>query len=94
MDESDKRTKYQLKLGFMQIDQAYPYITSSPVIITPYKFEEFTRVEKPESVFNSMMIINKAFKENTFIDEISVDFNDIVVKFSLDFLNLVTQISK
>jgi len=42
-DETDRLTKYQLKLGFMQIDQMYPYTTSNPVIITPYKFEEFTR---------------------------------------------------
>ena len=41
-----------------------------------------------------MIVINNSFKENTFIDEISVDFNDIVTKFSLDFLNLVTELSK
>lgn len=41
-----------------------------------------------------MMVINNSFVDNTFIDEISVDFNDIVVKFSLEFLNLVTEISK
>lgn len=38
IDESDKTTKYQLKLGFLQIDQAFPHITSNPVVITPYKF--------------------------------------------------------
>jgi hypothetical protein len=38
--------------------------------------------------------MNNEFKENTFINEIAVDFNDIVVKFSADFINIMTTISK
>ena len=37
-DETDKKTNYQLKLGFMQIDQAYPHKISNPVVLTPYKY--------------------------------------------------------
>lgn len=37
-DETENTTIYQLKLGFLQIDQAFPHITSNPVIITPNKF--------------------------------------------------------
>ena len=36
--ETDRKKQYQLRLGFLQIDQAYPYIISSPVILTPYKY--------------------------------------------------------
>jgi hypothetical protein len=68
MQETDRKTTYQFKLGFLQIDQAYPHTLSNPVIITPNKFEEFTRDDKPEWVFNSMMVINNTYKETTFID--------------------------
>ncbi len=36
--ETDKKIQYQLKIGFFQIDQSYPHIMSSPVVLTPYKF--------------------------------------------------------
>lgn len=41
--ETDKKKQYQAKLGFLQIDQSHPYIISSPVILTPHKYELFTR---------------------------------------------------
>jgi hypothetical protein len=68
MDETDQKTKYQLKLGFMQLDQAFPHILSNPVVITPNKFELYTKEEDPESIFNSMVVIDNSFTENMFID--------------------------
>ena len=37
-NETDKKMDYQLRIGFLQIDQAYPYVVSNPVILTPNKF--------------------------------------------------------
>jgi len=45
-------------MGFFQIDQAYPHQLSNPVIITPYKFEEFTKEDKPKCIFNSVIVLN------------------------------------
>jgi len=82
-NETDKRVDYQLKIGFLQIDQAHPYLVSNPVILTPSKFEEFTREKEPKYIFNSMVVISKEFKENTFIKELSIDFDDIVTTFNI-----------
>lgn len=68
MDETDKKTQYQLRLGFLQVDQAYPHSLSNPVVLTPSKFEEFTKEEQPKSVFNSIIVVNNEFRENIFIN--------------------------
>jgi hypothetical protein len=41
--ETDKKKQYQAKIGFLQIDQAYPHYMPNPVILTPDKYEEFTK---------------------------------------------------
>jgi hypothetical protein len=57
--ETDKKKQYQVKLGFLQIDQAHPYILSSPVILTPHKYELFTREKDPKNLFNFTIVFSK-----------------------------------
>jgi hypothetical protein len=87
------KMQYQFKLGFLQIDQAYPHIISTPVIFTPHKYELFTKEKDPSSIFNFTIVFSKEFVKNTFINEIAIDFDDIVATFSADFINIATEIA-
>ena len=62
--------------------------------MTADKFESYTRAEKPQSIFNSIIVLDKSFKSNTFVKEVSVDFGDFVTAFSADFLTMVIGVSK
>jgi len=56
--------------------------------------KEFLREEEPKSIFNLYINKNKRFLHNTFINKFQVEFNDIVVKISQYFIDLVMTMSK
>lgn len=97
MDQTNKRTKYQAKLQFMQLDQDQPYNIPQPVIITPSKYKQFTSTDpkdKPKSIFNALVEIDNSFVKNLFINQMVLDINDIVVHVGSPFIKLIMQIAK
>ena len=97
MEQTNKRSRYQAKLQFLQIDQDEPYNIPNPVIITPSKFKQFTSndpKDKPKSIFNALVEIDNSFVKNLFINQMIIDVNDLVVKIGSPFIKLVLQIVK
>ena len=69
----------------------------NPVVITPYKYKAFMEPEKgkqAKSIFNCLVVLDNTFVHNMFINELVVDFDDIVIKISQDFIKLGLQLSR
>ena len=77
-----------MKLGYLQVDQAHPHRLACPVVVTPNQFKAYTRDQSPLSIFNSIIVLDKRFKKNIFVREISVDLGDVVTFFAADFIEL------
>ena len=74
-DKTNKRTRYQTKLQFLQFDQEEPFNLSNPVIITTSKYKQYTSTDpkdKPKSIFNSLIEIDNSFVKNMFFNQIVV----------------------
>lgn len=95
LDQTNKVTRYQAKLQFLQFDQDEPYNIPNPVIITPCKYKQFISTDlkdKPKAIFNSLIEIDNSFVKNMFINSIVIDTNDIVVRVGTPLIKLVLQI--
>lgn len=97
LDKTNKRTRYQTKLQFLQLDQEEPFNIPSPVILTTAKYKQFTSTDpkdKPLAIFNSLIEIDNSFVKNMFFNQIVVDMNDLVLHASTPFLKLIMQLVK
>lgn len=68
-------TKFQAKLQFLQFDQCEPFNIPDPVIVTPSKYKQFTSKnpkDKPKSVFNLLVELDRKFVKNNFFKVIAV----------------------
>ena len=97
MDKTNKATRYQTKLQFLQFDQSEPFNLSNPVIMTPTKYKQFTSKDpkdKPKSIFNSLVEIDNSFVKNMFLNKVVVEMNDLVFHATTQFLKIVMQVYK